>query len=56
VNPTQPDVPADAGGTVTPLTPGAGNKVPSDVTTGNLDGYSSYFTFAANRAHVTGKQ
>jgi cysteine-rich repeat protein len=55
VNPTQPDSPATSGGTVATLTPGAGNKVPEVQTAGNLDGYSSYFQFDADRVHATGK-
>jgi cysteine-rich repeat protein len=56
VNPTQPDAPAVDGGTVTPLTLDATtHKVPSSETAGNLDGYSSYFFFSADRVHATGK-
>ena len=56
VNPTQPDVPAVDGGSVTPLTLDATtHKVPTSETTGNLDGYSSYFLFSADRVHATGK-
>jgi cysteine-rich repeat protein len=51
INPTQPDVPV--GTTVTPLSLGAGNKVPSNLSTGNKDAYSSYFKFDGNRAHFT---
>jgi cysteine-rich repeat protein len=51
INPSQPDVPA--GTTVTPLSLGAGNKVPSTQTTRNKDAYSAYFKFDGNRAHFT---
>ncbi len=50
-----PDVSGSDGDSDT-LTLGAGNKVPSAQTTGNDDAYSSYMTFTANRAHVTGVQ
>jgi hypothetical protein len=53
VNATQPDVPG--GATVRALTLGAGNKVPTSQITGNVDAYSSYLTFTANRAHATGE-
>jgi cysteine-rich repeat protein len=53
LNPTQPDVPA--GGTVTPLALGAGNKVPVAVTMSDDDAYSAYFKFDANRQHFTGQ-
>jgi cysteine-rich repeat protein len=53
INATQPDV--DNGGTAT-LTLGTGNKVPASQTDGNLNAYSSYVTFTANRAHATGRQ
>jgi cysteine-rich repeat protein len=50
----QPDVAAN-GGTVTHLSLGANNKVPTSATNGDEDGYSSYMTFGANRAHFTGQ-
>ena len=53
VNPTQPDVPA--GATVTKLTLGANNKVPVATTMSDMDAYSAYLTFTANRAHFTGE-
>jgi len=53
INPTQPDV--ASGSAVTPLTLGAGNKVPNSVTANDQDAYSSYLTFTANRAHFTGE-
>jgi hypothetical protein len=53
VNPTRPDVPA--GATVMPLSLGPGNKVPSATTMNDMDAYSSYLTFTANRAHFTGE-
>jgi cysteine-rich repeat protein len=53
VNPTQPDAPS--GAAVTPLALGANNKVPNATTMNDMDGYSAYFTFAANRAHFTGE-
>ncbi len=56
VNAEQPDVPATTGGTVTTLTPGTGNKVPSRQTSGNLAAYSAYFELDANRADLTGKR
>jgi hypothetical protein len=40
---------------VTPLTLGANNKVPGATTANDQDGYSSFFTFTANRAHFTGE-
>ncbi len=52
VKPTQPDVPG-SGSQVVALTEGTGHKVtvpPSD-----NDGYSSYFTFAMTRAHISGQ-
>ncbi len=49
-NATQPDVAAS--GTVKTLT-ATGNKVPASQTTGDLDAYSLYATFATNRAHFT---
>lgn len=53
INPTQPDVPS--GGSVTPLsTSGSLNKVPTSQSSGNLDAYSSFMTFRARRAHITG--
>jgi cysteine-rich repeat protein len=52
VTATQPDV-AGNGGTVTPLTAGAGNKV--TVPQGDNDAYSSYLEFTANRVHLTGQ-
>jgi len=56
INPTQPDV-AKPNGSPTPLsTQGSLNKVPSADTDGNLDAYSSFLSFRARRAHVTGKQ
>jgi hypothetical protein len=55
-NPTQPDVPATAGGQVRVLTPTTGtHKVPTSQTQGNLDAYSIYLNFEANRAHFTGQ-
>jgi len=56
VSVTQPDVPAPGNASVTPLSLGAGNSVPSDQSTGNNAAYSSYFKFDANRAHITGVQ
>ncbi|MGH7294316.1 MAG: DUF4215 domain-containing protein [Polyangiaceae bacterium] len=53
ITPQQPDVPA--GSSVTSLSLGAGNKVPASQTTGDKDAYSSYLTFAGNRAHFTGQ-
>jgi cysteine-rich repeat protein len=53
ITPTQPDVPV-SGGSVQTLALGANNKV-SINTTGDLDAYSSYFTFTALRAHFTGQ-
>jgi cysteine-rich repeat protein len=53
INPSQPDV-AGAGYQGT-LSVGAGNKVPASQTQGNTRAYSAFFTFAANRAHATGK-
>jgi hypothetical protein len=55
VNATQPDVPATPGGIVQQLSLGANNKVPASVTTGDDDGYSTFMTFDANRAHLTGQ-
>lgn len=55
VNAQQPDVPATAGGTVSTLTLGAGNKVPASQTANNDDAYSAYLKFDANRAHFTGE-
>ena len=54
VTPSQPDVPAPGSTSVSPLSLGSGNAVPSGQSTGNADAYSSYFKFDANRAHVTG--
>jgi cysteine-rich repeat protein len=55
-NPTQPDVPAVSGGTIRTLTPvAATHKVPTSQTQGNLDAYSIYLNFEANRAHFTGQ-
>jgi cysteine-rich repeat protein len=54
VNPTQPDVSATAGGTVTPLALGPGNKVKGSPTTDN-DAYSAYLQFATTREHFTGE-
>lgn len=51
---TQPD--AGISGAPATLTAGAGNKVPTSQTAGNHDGYSSYFSFSAKRAHATGMQ
>jgi len=52
INPTQPDVPYSA--SVTPLvSSGSLNKVTPPAN--DLDAYSAYFTFAANRAHLTGQ-
>jgi cysteine-rich repeat protein len=57
LNATQPDVDLNGNSPAArTLTLGAGNKVPTNQTIGNLDGYSSFFTFAANRAHATGLQ
>jgi cysteine-rich repeat protein len=53
INPEQPDVPAN--GTVTPLSLGAGNKVPTSQWNGDRDAYSSYLKFDGNRAHFTGE-
>jgi hypothetical protein len=52
INATQPDV-AGNGGKVTKLTVGAKNKV--TVPAGDTDAYSSYLTFAAERAHFSGE-
>jgi cysteine-rich repeat protein len=49
---TQPDV-AGSGGTPTPLTLGANNKV--TVPQGDNDSFSAYLKFAANRVHFTGQ-
>jgi hypothetical protein len=55
VVPTQPDIPS-SGTTVQKLTVGSpANHVPASLTTGNTDAYSSYWTFTANRAHITGQ-
>jgi cysteine-rich repeat protein len=54
VTPAQPDVPAPGSASVSPLSLGAGNAIPSSQSTGNNDAYSSYFKFDANRAHITG--
>jgi cysteine-rich repeat protein len=51
INATQPDVPS--GTTVTPLVLGPNNKVQQ--TAGDLDAYSAFMPFAANRAHFTGE-
>jgi hypothetical protein len=56
VTPSQPDVPAPGSASVRPLSLGSGNAVPSGQSTGNVDAYSSYFKFDANRAHITGLQ
>jgi cysteine-rich repeat protein len=53
VNPTQPDMPA--GTSVQQLSLGTGNKVPASQIAGNGDAYSAYYTFTANRAHLTGQ-
>lgn len=56
INPTQPDV-AKPGGSLTKLAnQGALNKIPSADVTGNQDAYSSFLSFRARRAHVTGKK
>jgi hypothetical protein len=53
VNPTQPDVPS--GATVQQLTVGGTlNKVQQNVAS-DMDAYSAYLTFTANRAHFTGE-
>ncbi len=54
INPTQPDV-AGTDGDIDTLTLGAGNKVTVVQTLGNDDGYSSYWKWNANRAHLTGE-
>jgi cysteine-rich repeat protein len=51
INPTQPDVPFN--GTITTLSLGTNNKVPTNVTTGDKDAYSSYLKFDGNRSHFT---
>src|SRR6478752_5546160 len=56
VTATQPDVPAPGSASVSPLSLGSGNAVPSDQIVGNNAAYSSYFKFDANRAHITGVQ
>lgn len=53
INPTQPDV--AGAGTVRTLSLGAGNAVPASQLAGNVDAYSSYFLFTANRAHASGE-
>jgi hypothetical protein len=53
VNPTQPDV--ASGAAIQPLALGPNNHVAASQTAGNMDAYSSYWTFAANRAHLSGK-
>ena len=53
INPEQPDVPS--GAAINPLALGANNKVPASQSTGDLDAYSSYLKFDANRAHFTGQ-
>ncbi len=52
VNATQPDVPA--GATVQKLVIGANLKV-TPAPTSDMDAYSSYLTFTANRAHFSGE-
>jgi cysteine-rich repeat protein len=52
INPTQPDV--AAGATVTPLTLVANHKV-AQATAGDFDAYSAFFTWSANRVHLTGE-
>jgi hypothetical protein len=54
INAYQPD--AAGSGYQGTLTLGAGNKVPDSQVTGNTRGYSSFFTFTANRGHATGKK
>jgi hypothetical protein len=51
IAPTQPDVAGS--GTVVPLSNGTNAKV--TLPAGDLDAYSSAFTFAATRAHFTGE-
>jgi hypothetical protein len=52
ITPTQPDV-AGTSATIIKLTPGANKHVMVPDADGNA--YSSFFTFAANRAHFTGQ-
>jgi hypothetical protein len=53
VNATQPDVPS--GATVKALSVGGTLHKVTQTTAGDKDAYSSYLTFAANRAHFTGE-
>jgi hypothetical protein len=56
VNPSQPDVPATAGGMVMTLTADTTtHKVPASATSANNDAYSAYLKFDANRSHFTGE-
>lgn len=49
INPTQPDV-SGSGSTVITLTPGVGHRV--QVPANDLDGYSAYFQFTADRVII----
>lgn len=56
INSTQPDMPKPGGSLTKLANQGALGKIPAADTAGNLDAYSSFLTFRARRAHVTGKK